>query len=435
MRSLTEQIASFASAPYAYAYPPTRSYRALAPGTIVAPHFTPDLNVYVHVPFCDQKCSFCGYLVTVDRTRDVRESYVQAVVAEIRSRATTLAAHRITSVNFGGGTPSLLSSDQLLRILGAIRAANPATRVTAGEISIEATPESIASGTIGDLVAGGFTRVSVGIQSLDDAEINRSHRHNLARHSVAAIRALQDCGVPNVCCDLMYGLQGQTLTSWQRSVDDLIELLPDTIELYATVTIPGTAYARGDGPRLSPPEMRTAYHLSREALLAAGYAQDCHLRFVRPGRGGYLQQEHVFAGQSLIGFGVGARSYGIDAHTRNVNGGGNGRTALSEYLRRIAAGEPPVESAVTLDRDQQIRRWLVYQLEHLDADAFHHRFGDELNDSIGPLLSELRALGLAETTGPLTRLTADGLAARDTIATHLFSPEVRAAEMAHWRYA
>ena len=428
MISLSEKISSFSPAAYVYSYPPTRLYRSVADFSIERVRFTDDVNLYVHIPFCEQKCSFCGYLTAIDRSGDQQEVYVDAVIREITMYRDILKNKRVTSVNFGGGTPSLLSVTQFVRIMDALRETHPQLLTTAREISIEATPESIASGKIRALLAAGLTRVSVGIQSLADDEIVRARRHNFADASRRTIETLRDLDVPNICCDLMYGLDGQTSASFDRSVTGLLALRPDTIELYATVIIPGTPMARRESSAMSHEEKYHSYERARSTLLAAGYTQDCHLRFVLPGRGAYRQQEHVFAGQSLIGFGAGARTYGIDTHYRNVFAGGDGKRAVPAYIHAIQTGNLAVTDAVLLSPEEQMRRYVIYQLEHLDMADFHTRYASSFAETFPDQRQALADLGLAEEHGAHFHLTDRGLTFRDLIAQTFFSPHTASVE-------
>src|SRR3989344_417334 len=311
---LVEKITQAEFAPYVYSYPPTRTYRPVKHCSLNDPVFTDRVNVYIHIPFCEQKCTFCGYLTMIARSDDVVEQYVDCIVREIGMYREILETKVITSVNFGGGTPSLLTEAQFAKIMQALTAANSALVHTAREISIEATPESVLSNKVAAYQSYGLNRVSVGIQTFNNAEIARAKRHNGADVSVRTVGTLRALKISNVCCDLMYGLSGQTIKSWEESVACLLDLRPDTIELYSMVMIPGTPLAKTGGAEMPPGDRLQCYQYAQSMFLEADYEHDCHLRFVIPGRGFYRQQENVFQGESLVGFGAGARSYTVNMH-------------------------------------------------------------------------------------------------------------------------
>ena len=424
MSVLSDQVSSFALAPYAYSYPPTAAYRPIqdfVPGQAIV---SSDVNVYVHVPFCNQKCTFCGYLTAIATSPRQFDEYVDAVIAEIASRAKTLSSRRIRSVNFGGGTPSLLTPEQFGRIMEALGTANPDLLSTAEEISIEATPESVASDRIAGMRAFGLNRVSVGIQSFEASEITLANRHNGPDVSTRTFDRLRDAGIANVCCDLMHGISGQSLESWKRSVERTVALRPDTVELYSTVVIPGTVLARRGASAMDGRTRYGCYAYAREALLGAGYEQDSHLRFVIPGRGGYFQQRNVFAGQSLLGFGVGARSYAENVHYRNAHDVRHPRQAIARYVDAMRAGMSAVETGTFVPHDEAMRRFAIYRIENLDAWQFQSRFGISFEDAFPGQFADLLRLDLAENDGLRLRLTAKGLAFRDVIAHAFFSEAV-----------
>lgn len=387
--------------------------------------------MYIHIPFCDQKCTFCGYLTVIDGKGDLQDRYVDCIVKEILMHRDILESSCITSINFGGGTPSLLTTEQFRKIMAVLVEINPAILGVAKEISIEATPESIQGGKISDFKGLGINRVSVGIQTLNDTEIELSKRHNLADISIKVIHLLKDIGISNVCCDLMYGLANQTFASWTSSVLGLLELRPDTIELYSTVTIPNTPLAKLNIQGMSNKERLRCYEFARDIFLKAGYSQDCHLRFIIPGRGAYLQQENVFAGESLLGFGVGARSYAINMHYRNSYRQKH-RDALIEYLKTIEDGRLAVSSAVLLTEEEQVRRFTIYNIEHLNKAQFQAKFGVNFEDKFPEEYQEIIALGLAQDDGLTITLTSKGLNFRDVIANNFFSKNTARQENSYW---
>jgi oxygen-independent coproporphyrinogen-3 oxidase len=420
MGSISEGIQNQEFPPYIYGYPPTRSYQKVDNFHFDSILWGDDLNVYIHIPFCEQKCTFCGYLVSVEKSETLRDAYVKAVVTEILMYSDVLANKIVKTLNFGGGTPSLLTIPQFEYIIRALQQVKPDIFQNLEEFSVEATPESVSSGRIQRLLESGLNRVSIGVQSFNNKEIQKSGRHNVHDVSLKAIASLQDLQVPNICCDLMYGLVDQDIESWRSSVNVLAEMHPETIELYATVAIPNTSFAfKNDF--MSSREKYQCYIEARDILLAQGYIQDCHLRFILPERGFYRQQSNVFAGQSLIGFGVGARSYVTNIHYRNIYDVQRPKKAITDYISCVASGRKPIESAVALNQDEQLRRYVIYNLEHLDTQDMHTRFGVIFSEVFPDQYNDLLLHSLIEELNGVIVLTEKGLRFRDLIAKAFFS--------------
>ncbi len=420
--NLKKHISEKTSFPYVYSYPPTRAYMPVSPKTVSTAIFSPRVNLYIHIPFCEQKCSFCGFLTTVDSRATSRDEYVTAVCQEIER----FAYHEqleISSVNFGGGTPMLLSEDQVSKIMRQLNKSFSGLRKTATEICMEATPESVTDSKIKNLKGLGFNRVSIGVQSFDASEIRLAKRHNLPAATRNAIEIIRRHGIGNLCCDLMYGLQGQTIASWQQTVSCLLEYMPETIELYRTVLIPDTGLFRiRDAAIMTPEEKYQAYEYASQKLIAAGYIQDSHLRFTIPNRGFYQQQANVFKGESLIGFGVAARTYAENMHYRNSYGS-NGRTAIARYIAAQTAGESAIDSAIILSEEEKLRRYLIYNLESLDIEKIKNIYGCDIDKKFESVWQLLKGQGLIRLARGRIELTEKASYFRDTIAAYFFSAD------------
>lgn len=429
---LREKIEKGEIAPYVYLYPTPRMFETSEFGTRIHPEFTEELNVYIHIPFCRQKCTWCGYLTVIENKKNaeaIQEKYVDCIVREIHLTQDTLRRSKITSINFGGGTPSLLTPIQFARIMMALVLANPQA-LEADEVSIEATPESIESGKIAAFQQFGLNRVSVGVESFIDSEIALSNRHNTSSQSENTLQTLKELNVPNVCVDLMYGLPGQTVQSWKESLQKLVEIRPQTVELYATSSVEGTSFFRNQPETMSPQEMLDCYFLARQALLIAGYIQDCHMRFVLPNsEGGYVQQANVMKGQSLIGFGVGARTYAKNLHYRNVYSAKNPKRALKQYMQTVENWFLPITDIAEISQEDRLRQFVIYNLEHLDRKQVRRIFDLNVRNHFRREFNEIIELGLAEDDGKIIRLTPKGLSHRDLIAREFFSSEAKKKEV------
>ena len=171
------------------------------------------LGLYVHIPFCRRKCSYCDFASSAEHDESLRKEYVEAVGAEIAERGTGGAAD---TVFFGGGTPSVLEARGLEEILGALRRA---FRVAAdAEVSLEANPESVSEEGLAAWRAAGINRLSLGLQSLDDGLLRGLGRIHSGAEGVAAVAAAARAGFSNLGVDLMFGLPGQDAAAWRESL-------------------------------------------------------------------------------------------------------------------------------------------------------------------------------------------------------------------------
>ena len=220
-------------------------------------------GAYVHIPFCTKRCDYCAFATWTDRAH-LMDDYVDAVCADIER---TFAAHpdRVaTSVFFGGGTPSLLPGDSLVRILRAIN------RTIDAEVTVECNPDTVSSELFDTYVSGGVNRISFGVQSMVPEVLEALGRTHDPASVEAGVRAARGAGISRINLDLIYGGAGETLDQWRCTVQETIALAPDHVSAYALTIEAGTPLA--DDPSRHPDDDDQAdkYLLADELLLAAG---------------------------------------------------------------------------------------------------------------------------------------------------------------------
>lgn len=435
-KDLAERIRDFDFLPEVYMYPTPRRYRPLDNVQLDPLEWTPEVNVYVHVPFCHQFCSFCGYFKTIYK-EELQSRFVDGLCQEIQIRSDCLRRSRIHTLHFGGGTPSLLSPAQLEQILKALQEVNPNLLKTAQEVSIEATPESIDREKFAAYRSLGVQRVSLGVQSLVDSEVALANRclgqsGNALRLLEEAFESLRSVGISDLIIDLMLGIEGQTLASFETTLQRALPLQPTTFQLYALGLMPQTGLARRS-PNLTMTgrDIYSGYQLARQMLLQTGYRQDSHDRYTLKPGSGFLQGDGNLRGMSLVGLGAGARSYSRHLHFRNTFAPVNGQKALETYLANVARGHHSIESGVLLDSDEKQRQYAIAHLLHLDLEGFEAEFGVPFEDRFGHLKRRLEQLGLVEQEGSILSLSEQGLLFRDLIAREFFSPISRELEEAY----
>ena len=230
------------------------------------------MGLYVHVPFCKPKCPYCDFN-TYQGIENLIEPFLPALTTEIECWGETLAHSAVKSVFFGGGTPSYLPPGYIEKILASIQKSFKVD--SAAEITIEANPGDLDEAACAGILAQGVNRLSIGVQSLDNALLNLLGRRHQASEAVQAFEAARQAGFDNVNLDLMYGLPNQSMGQWRRTLDSLAGLAPEHISLYALTLEEGTPMHRwaeeGKIPEPDPDLAADMYQYARESLASAGY--------------------------------------------------------------------------------------------------------------------------------------------------------------------
>lgn len=268
-------------------------------------------GIYVHIPFCHAKCAYCDFYSLGSRRR--ADDFVAAAVREVPARLGEIAGQPVDTVYFGGGTPSSLSERQLAAILEVMPLAD------ARELTIEVNPEDVTAANAEAWRSLGFNRVSMGVQSLCDAELRAVGRRHSAAGAVGDVETLRQAGFSNISLDLIYGLPGQSLDSWERSLDGVLALHPEHLSAYLLSYEPGTPLTRrldrGLVQEASDELVQEMYNLLCRKTAAAGMEHYEISNFDRPG----YRSRHNSAYWDLtpyLGIGPGAHSLGADGIRR-----------------------------------------------------------------------------------------------------------------------
>ncbi len=238
-------------------------------------------GVYVHVPFCSHRCDYCDFATWTDRSH-LMDDYVDACVSDLERRFASAAVPRATSVFFGGGTPSLLPAELLVRVLDAI------PRTPGAEVTVECNPDSVDAAKLSAYRVAGVDRLSFGVQSSRAhvlAALGRTHdQENVAR----SIGVAREVGFTRVSVDLIYGTPGETRSDWHRTLDDVLALEPDHVSAYALTIEPATPLgkrvAEGVSPAPDDDDQADKYAIVDARLGAAGFAWYEISNWARPGQ-------------------------------------------------------------------------------------------------------------------------------------------------------
>lgn len=332
-----------------------------------------DLGVYLHVPFCRVRCGYCDFnTYTADEIRGVKQSdFADQAIAEVALAARVLAESGLPSrpartVFFGGGTPTLLPTADLARMLDAVR--EHIGLAPDAEIATEANPDSIDAAGLERLAAAGFTRVSVGMQSAVPhvlAVLERTHDPANVPLVVAAAKA---AGLA-VSLDLIYGTPGETEADWHRSLDAALAVEPDHLSAYALIVEQGTKLARqiarGEVPEIDD-DLHAAFYEAADARLAlAGYDWYEVSNWARTPAQRSRHNRAYWTGHDWWGVGPGAHSHVGGVRWWNVK-------HPAAYVQRLAQGVSPAAGRETLDAETRRVERVMLQVrlrEGLSTDA------------------------------------------------------------------
>ncbi|GAA2295177.1 STM4012 family radical SAM protein [Nonomuraea roseoviolacea subsp. roseoviolacea] len=439
---------------YVYSYPHKTAYRPLEPRPALREVWAqePDqaLFLYLHVPFCEMRCGFCNLFTRTGAPADLVAAYLDALERQAAVTREALPEARFAAAAIGGGTPTYLEAGELARLLDIAEDVMGAD-LRAVPFGVETSPATATPDRLAVLTGRGVTRVSIGVQSFLDAEARAAVRPQRRAEVETALAAIRAAGPPVLNLDLIYGIDGQTETSWLYSLDAALAWRPEELYLYPLYVRPLTGL--GLRPGAWDDQRLRLYRTGRDHLLAAGYEQVSMRMFRRrasssrapgssndtaaggshetapggshdasPGDGYTCQRD------GMVGLGCGARSYTERLHysfeyavaVRHV------RAIIDDYVRLPREEFAHANAGFALDAAERRRRHLLQSLLQaagLDRAAYKTRFGADVLDDFD--LSGYAARGWLEDDAERVRLTPDGLAHSDAVGPALFSARVR----------
>lgn len=369
-------------------------------------------GIYLHIPFCKSRCSYCDFATDVYRDSAAVERYVQALCKEIRTfhavpgvppfRNGSDLRPRVDTIYFGGGTPSLLSAVQVERILIAVTDNFSISDDT--EITIEMNPATVTSETLAAYRSHGVNRASFGVQTFDDRALKLLARGHDANDARTTFTMLRDAGFDNVSFDLIAGLPAQTIDNWSNNLDEAIAMLPEHLSLYLLEIHQGTPLAKqvrsGRQPDPDPELAAEMYEMMLNRLAAAGYEQYEISNFSRPGYESRHNSKY-WTLDPVFGFGVSAHSF--DGRQRYAN-----ERDTAKYVDMI---EKTVSAEVTreqIDLPSEFAFLGLRMESGVDIGDYARRFGVDLMKKYDSELAEMLDAGLVETTCGYLRLTRKG---------------------------
>ena len=396
-----------------------------------------ELELYLHIPFCERKCAYCDFL-SAPADLPVRITYIKKLQEEIAYYGAQYGEYQVSSIFFGGGTPTILEGYQLAAILETVKEHFNIT--TDAEITVECNPGTLTAGKAEKLVQAGFNRLSMGLQSADDRELQLLGRiHNFAQF-LESYDLARKAGFRNINVDLMSALPGQTLKSWQDTLQKVTALRPEHISAYSLIIEEGTPFyerfaederirEEGGHPRLLPEEdvERQMYELTETFLQIKGYERYEISNYAKPG----YECRHncgYWTRKDYLGLGLGASS--LVEHQRFQNTSDLKTYLEQEYSPQCEGQHEHIAETIqlqeetgltqtghhihieTLDKKSEMEEFMFLGLRlmaGISRQQFEKKFQVTLNSVYGEVLRKLKGEQLIEEVAGYVRLTEHGI--------------------------
>ena len=370
-------------------------------------------GIYIHIPFCKQRCSYCAFYSTT--LYNIRERYVDALCKEITMRKEYASGVPIETIYLGGGTPSTLSMEQLKRICDAVYAAYTVSQTP--EVTIECNPDDLTPAFLAQLKLLPFNRISMGVQSFNDTQLKRLGRRHDAAKARQAVANARVAGYSNISIDLIFALPGSTTKEWEHDLESAIALRPDHLSAYNLTYEEGTpmhsALERGDFTELSEEENIAQFQMLISRLKEAGYRHYEISNFALPGKESRHNSSY-WNDTPYIGCGAAAHSYNGTSRQWNI-------ADIQEYIKGIENGTPAFEIE-ELTEEERYNDTILTRLrtaEGIPLAWMKDKFGKRLNDYMQSAAEKEIAFGnLKEENGHLS-LTEKGVFISDAVIREL----------------
>lgn len=370
-------------------------------------------GIYVHIPFCIQACHYCDFHFSTNLT--AKEKMVDMLCREIELRKDYLPQSTVSTIYFGGGTPSLLNRTELEKIMQKIHAhfsIDPQAEVT-----LEANPDDLNESRLSDLREAGVNRLSIGIQSFHDPFLEYMNRAHQASQAESVVKIAQDKGFDNISIDLIYGIPSKDHTLWERDLEKALALQVQHISSYCLTIEPNTVFGRRKqkGQLAAEDEEFNAQQFERlvTALEEAGFEQYEVSNFSKPG---FISRHNsnYWTGEFYLGIGPGAHSF--DGRSRQSNIENN-----TKYMSCLAQDKIPFSIEI-LDPKTKANEYIMTRLRTkwgIDREVLESQFGIPF-ENIRYIIEKYLKAGLVQQEKTTIKLTKKGLLLADKITEDLF---------------
>ncbi|QDT29060.1 Oxygen-independent coproporphyrinogen-III oxidase 1 [Gimesia panareensis] len=394
-------------------------------------HQPPDTSIpmglYIHIPFCRKRCKFCYFRVYEKQNAKTIERYVQALQNEFEmlSQVEAIKGRTLDFTYFGGGTPSYLSSKQLLSVRD--RLSSLLNWETAQEVTFECEPGTLNLEKVKTLKEIGITRISLGVESFNDKLLEANGRAHLTPEVFRAYDWIQEVGFPQVNIDLIAGMMGETDDNWSQAVEKAAELNPDNITIYQMELPHNTIISKEmkemgiDSPIADWTTKRRWMNEAIDTLQAKGYHLASGNELVKnPETDRFIYRDNLFRGNDIIATGVSSFGHMQGVHYQNLD-------RLEDYLETVESGKLPVNRALEPTEHQRLIREFILQLKEgrVRTQPFQEKFGVDLTEEFAEALSNQQKAGYLTYDDSQVELTRKGMLQVDSLLTEYFEPEHR----------
>lgn len=335
------------------------------------------LGIYLHIPFCKQKCLYCDFN-SYAGMETMMDDYCNALKAEIAANS---SKEKVDTIYFGGGTPTVLGGERLAELLQKVR--EKFTLIADCEITAECNPGTIDKDGLRQMYQAGFNRLSIGLQSTDDRTLKQLGRIHSLEDFEQCFQHAREVGFENLSLDLMYGLPGQTVDGWKKTLEKAIAFAPEHLSCYGLKVEEGTPFAMMNLVLPDDDTVGEMYDICVEKLKKAGYERYEISNFAKPGQESRHNLKY-WRCDDFLGLGAGAYSCMSGVRYDNVSG-------VGEYYSAIVEKNSAIEEKFPLSLDDQMSEFCFLGLrtqKGISEDVFRGRFGKEITDVFGDVLKK-----------------------------------------------
>lgn len=371
-----------------------------------------ELEIYIHIPFCVRKCAYCDFL-SGPGNKEKMDKYVATLLTEIRgvpkSDVPLSLFDEVTSVFFGGGTPSILEAEKIAEILNVLKENFNVARDA--EITIEANPGTVTKEKLETYRSAGVNRISFGLQSTNNEELKLLGRIHTYEEFVESYQLARECGFDNINVDLISAIPRQTVESWEKSLKQIIELEPEHVSAYSLIIEEGTPFSKmyGEGTKgekelPTEEDERMMYQRTEELLAEAGYHRYEISNYAKNGREckhnlGYWERK------DYLGIGLGAASLINNERFKNTDD-------IECYINEVQNLFQIREEKVRLTETEQMEEFIflgLRKMQGISIKQFEMTFGKTLESCYGEKIKKMEQEQLVVRENGFLRLTHKGI--------------------------
>lgn len=371
-------------------------------------------GLYIHIPFCAKACYYCDFHFSTNLEK--RKEVVRAIGKEIMLQKDYLSHEPVHTLYFGGGTPSLLSIEEISILMNTVRSVHDTSSLS--EVTLEANPEDLTQQKLEELKEAGITRLSIGLQSFDDTRLQFLNRCHTAKTGIEAYTRARQAGFTNINIDLIYAIPDLDFSGWKENIEKAIELDPEHISAYTLTIESNTVFGRwsSKGKLKSVPDdvAATQMELLADKLEKAGYEHYEVSNFCKPGKHA-VHNSNYWSQEKYLGVGPSAHSY--NGFSRQFNVSNN-----HIYLRSLHEDKIPFQLE-ELSRNDRLNEYILTSLRTIkgcDLMKLKTSFDFDLLQERTRYIENITEGGLAFVDKEVLKLTRKGRLLADKIASDLF---------------